>query len=621
MRRVRLHRYIFAFLVLPALGSAQVADYVINTVIGSSTATVLGDAGPANAAELSNPIGLYFDSSHNLFIADSGFNRVREVTGGTGTGIINTVAGDGTPAWLGDGGLAIDAEMYAPFKAITDSAGNIYISDVANQVIRMVTKSTGDITTYVGNNCCYGFNGDGSPATNVYLNHPVGMAFDTHGNLYFADSNNMRIRMLSPSGVVTTVAGNGNTGFSGDGGPAINAELNEPFGIAFDAYGNLYFADSHNNRIRVLLTNGNIATVAGNGKAGYSGDMIPATSAELNNPFDVAFDQYGNLYIADTNNYRIRKVTTAGTILTIGGGTGEGYSGDGFIGTNAKLNSASGVIVDSSNNVYIADSGNNVIRELTPYLPILNSGGVQTASSFGAFPSAAPGSWIEIYGADMSFSARTWTSADFTGNGLIAPTSLDGVSVTIGGQAAYVDYISATQINVQIPYTVAAGNQAVVVKDSAGASIENVSITINPVQPGMYAPAAFKVGGTQYAGALFSDGATYALPPGVGTGVPTRRANPGDLLTFYGVGFGPVTPTVPAGQVVQQPNPTGLPSFQLSIEGIPAQVEYAGLAPNAIGLYQFNVYVPSTVTASDAAPVTFSVGGVKGAQNLYISVQ
>ncbi len=615
-----MYRYLFAFLILPALGLTQVSDYVINTVIGVSTATVLGDGGPANAAELSNPIGMYFDASHNMFIADSGFNRVREVTGGTGAGIINTVAGDGTPAWLGDGGLATSANLDAPFKAITDSSGNTYIADVANQVIRMVSKSTGNITTLAGNNCCYGFNGDGNPATNVYLNHPVGLAFDTHGNLYFADSNNNRIRMLSPGGTVTTVAGNGNQGFSGDGGPAIAAQLNQPYGIAFDAYGNLYFADSHNNRIRVLLTNGNITTAAGNGKAGYSGDSIPAATAELNEPFDVAFDQYGNLYIADTNNYRIRKVTTAGTIFTIGGGTGEGYSGDGFIGTNAKLNSPSGVIVDSSNNVYIADSGNNVIRELTPYLPVVNGGGVATASSFGDFSSVAPGSWIEIYGSDMSFSARSWTAADFTGNGLIAPTSLDGVTVTVGGQPAYIDYISATQINAQIPYTVAPGNQPVVVKDAAGASVGNVSVTVNPVQPGMFAPPAFTVGGTQYAGAVFSDGVTFAMPPGAVSGIPSRRANPGDLVTFYGVGFGPVTPNIPAGQVVQQLNANGLPSFQLSIEGTAAQVEYAGLAPNAIGLYQFNVFVPN-VPPSDTASVTFSVGGVKGTQSLHIAVQ
>jgi len=613
-----MSRYLFAFLILPALGQAQIADYVINTVMGSSTATLLGDAGPANAAQLSNPIGLWFDSSHNLYIADSGFNRVREVTGGTGTGKINTLAGNGTPAWSGDGGLATSANLYAPFKAILDSSGNLYISDVSNQVVRMVSKSTGNITTFAGTNCCYGFAGDGGPANAAVLNHPVGLAFDSSGNLYIGDSNNHRIRMVAPNGIITTVAGNGNPGFSGDGGPATKAELNEPFGIAFDPYGNLFIADSANNRIRVLMTNGTITTVAGNGKAGYSGDMIPALTAELNQPFDVAFDPYGNLYIADSNNFRIRKVTTSGTILTVGGGTGEGYSGDGFIGTNAKLNSASGVVVDSSNNVFIADSGNNVIRELTPYPPSVNTGGILSASAFGAFNSIAPGSWIEIYGNDLSFSNRSWTTADFTGSGLIAPTSLDGVTVTIGGQPAYIDYISGNQINAQVPYSVAPGQQQLTVKTAAGAALVAATVTVNALQPGMFAPPSLKVGGNQYVGALFSDGATYALPPGAVSGVASRRANPGDIVTLYGVGFGPVTPNIPAGQVVQQSN--SLPSFQISIAGTPATVMYAGLAPDAIGLYQFNVVIPN-VTASDTALVTFSVGGVSGTQTLHIAVQ
>jgi len=612
-----MSRYLFAFLILPALGQAQISDYVINTVMGSSAATVLGDAGPANAAELSNPIGLWFDSSHNLYIADSGFNRVREVTGGTGAGKINTLAGNGTPAWAGDGGLATSANLYAPFKAILDSSGNLYISDVANQVVRMVSKSTGNITTFAGTNCCYGYAGDGGPANAAVLNHPVGLAFDSSGNLYIGDSNNHRIRMVTPGGTITTVAGNGNPGFSGDGGPATKAELNSPFGITFDASGNLYIADSGNNRIRVLMTNGTIVTAAGNGKAGYSGDMIPATTAELNQPFDVAFDPYGNLYIADTNNFRIRKVNTSGTILTIGGGTGAGYSGDGFIGTNSKLGFPSGVVVDSSNDVYIADSVNNVIRELTPFPPSVNTGGVLSASAFGAFNSVAPGSWIEIYGSDLSFSNRSWTTADFTNGGLTAPTSLDGVTVTIGGQAAYIDYISGNQINAQVPYNVAPGQQQLTVKTAAGAALVATTVTVCALQPGMFAPPLLKVGGTQYVGALFPDG-TYAMPPGAVQGITSRRANPGDVVTLYGVGFGPVTPNIPAGQVVQQSN--SLPQFQISIGGTPATVTYAGLAPDAIGLYQFNVVVPN-VTASDTALVTFSIGGVAGTQTLHIAVQ
>ncbi len=412
-----LFRNIFIGLFLPALTLAQVSSYTINTVVGSNTATALGDGGPPLSAELNTPVGLSFDAAHNLYIADSAFNRIREVTGGK----ITTVAGNGTAAWAGDGGLATGANLSAPYKAVFDSSGNMYIADLANQVVRMVSKSTGNISTFAGQNCCYGFAGDGGAATGAVLNHPFGLAFDSSGNLYIADSNNQRIRMVTPGGTITTVAGNGNQGFAGDGGPATKAQLNEPFGIAFDPSGNLFIADSGNNRIRVLMTNGNIATVAGNGKNGYNGDGILATAAELNRPFDVAFDAYGNLFIADTNNFRVREVTTNGMISTIGGGTGEGYSGDGFIGTNAKLNSPSGLAVDSSGNIYISDSGNNVIRELTPYLPFVNPGGVLSASAFGGFTSVAPGSWIEIYGSNLSYSASARGPGRLHGRELNSP--------------------------------------------------------------------------------------------------------------------------------------------------------------------------------------------------------
>jgi len=241
--------------------------------------------------------------------------------------------------------------------------------------------------------------------------------------------------------------------------------------------------------------------------------------------------------------------------------------------------------------------------------------GVVSASAFGGFTSAAPGSWIEIYGSNLASDTRSWTSGDF--HGVNAPTSLNGTSVTVGGQAAFVDYISPNQVNVQVPSNVLSGPQPVIVTTGNAVS-SPYTFTINAEEPGLLAPSSFKVGGIQYVTALFSDGVTYVLPPGAIAGITSRRAKPGDNITFYGVGFGPVIPNTPAGQIVQQTN--GLASFVLNFGQTQAAVSYAGLAPEAVGLYQFNVTVPNVVS-SDQVPVTFTLGGVAGTQTLYISVQ
>jgi uncharacterized protein (TIGR03437 family) len=249
-------------------------------------------------------------------------------------------------------------------------------------------------------------------------------------------------------------------------------------------------------------------------------------------------------------------------------------------------------------------------------LPSIKSGGVVSASAFGQFKSIAPGSWIEIFGSNLSTNSRSWAGSDFSG--VNAPTSLDGTKVTIGGQLAFIDYISPGQVNAQVPSNVGTGPQAVVVTTAAGASAP-YAITVNSVQPGLLAPPSFSIAGKQNVVALFSDGTTYVLPPAAISGVTSRRAQPGDVITLYGIGFGPVTPGIPAGQVVQQSNMLAMP-FQIQFGSTPATFTYDGLAPSAVGLYQFNVTVPS-VTSSDAVPVTFTVGGVTPAQTLYIAVQ
>jgi uncharacterized protein (TIGR03437 family) len=249
-------------------------------------------------------------------------------------------------------------------------------------------------------------------------------------------------------------------------------------------------------------------------------------------------------------------------------------------------------------------------------LPSISPGGVVSASAFGEFTSVAPGSWIEIYGSNLATDSRSWAGGDF--DGINAPTSLDGTKVTIAGQLAFVDYISPNQVNVQVPSNVPTGSQSMTVTTPAGTS-SSYTITVNSAEPGLLAPASFKVGGIQYVAALYFDGATFVLPPGAIAGLPSRRAQPGDTIVLYGVGFGAVTPAIPAGQIVQQTNSLAAP-FHLFFGGTEATVSYDGLAPQAIGLYQFNVTVPN-IPSSDQVPLTFTLGGAAGTQTLYISVQ
>jgi uncharacterized protein (TIGR03437 family) len=245
--------------------------------------------------------------------------------------------------------------------------------------------------------------------------------------------------------------------------------------------------------------------------------------------------------------------------------------------------------------------------------PSISTGGIVSASAFGEFASVSPGSWIEIYGSSLASDTRGWTGDDFSG--INAPTMLDGTSVTIGGQDAFIDYISPSQVNALIPFTVGTGTQPLIVKTGAGTS-PAVSVTVNAVSPGLLAPANFKIGSTQYVTALFADG-SYVLPVGAVSGLTSQPAKAGDEIVLYGVGFGPVTPSIPAGQLVGEAN--SIADFKVSIGGVPCTVQYDGLAPNYTGLYQFNVTVPSGVP-SGAAALTFTVNGVAGTQALYVAV-
>ena len=266
---------------------------------------------------------------------------------------IDTFAG--RPAFV-DGGPAVEAELYNPAGVAVDGAGNLYIADSSNNGIRKV-DSTGTITTIAGTGEL-GFSGDGGPAVEAELYYPAGVAVDSAGNVYIADTGNQRIRKVDSTGTITTIAGSGEFGFSGDGGPAVEAEFRSPRGVAVDSAGNVYIADAGNRLIRKVDSTGTITTIAGTGEFGFSGDGGPAAAARLAFPYGVAVDSAGNVYIADTGNQRIRKVDSTGTITTIAGSGEFGFSGDGGPAVEAEFRNPRGVAVDSAGNVYIADSGN-----------------------------------------------------------------------------------------------------------------------------------------------------------------------------------------------------------------------------------------------------------------------
>ena len=333
---------------------------IITTFAGNGDYSFYGDGGPASSAAIFRPSGTAFDNAGNLYIADSSNNRVRVVNT---SGIISTVAGNGTAGYGGDGGPATSAELNNPYSVAVDTSNNLYIADQNNHRVRKVTTA-GIISTFAGTGTA-GYNGEGITATSAQLNNPLGVAADLAGNVYISDSNNLRIRRVDIAGIISTVAGNGTVGFSGDSGPAVAAQISYPAGIAVDASANLYIADIYNNRVREVNSAGTISTLAGNGTAGYNGDGIAATSAELYYPTGIGTDAGGNIYISDEVNNRVRKVNSAGVISTVAGNGSFGYSGDGGPATNAQLYSATGVSVDSSSNLYISDRNNYRVRKVT----------------------------------------------------------------------------------------------------------------------------------------------------------------------------------------------------------------------------------------------------------------
>ncbi len=399
----------------------------IETYAGDGIAGYSGDGGSCAAAQLHTPAYITLDNFGNLFIVDFDNNVIRKINT---LGIISTIAGNGIQGYGGDNGPATAANLSAPTGVACDRFGNLYIADWGNNLIRKV-NSSGIITTVAGiAGGVGGYSGDNGLAFAARLNEPAGITLDYSGNIYFSDLGNYRVRKINTDGVISTIAGNGTPGYSGDNGPATAAQFVYLGYLAVSSSDEVYVADWENRRVRKVSTLGIVTTVAGNGLVGNSGDDGAATNAKLNAPNAVNFDDSGNYYISDNLAHVIRKVNPSGIISTVVGNGTMGFSGDGGPATAAQLNRPNSVIFNSSGNMYFADGYNNRIRKIT-YHPEPVKEITKQQNILSLFPNPTGGKMT-----------------------IAAPDKIENVVITnIVGQllfkCAYLNPVSTSEINVE----------------------------------------------------------------------------------------------------------------------------------------------------------------------------
>jgi uncharacterized protein (TIGR03437 family) len=603
---------------------------------GTNTGGFFGDGGPATAAGLTSPRDVAADLAGNLYIADG--VRIREVSNGT----IRTIAGDDY-MHIGDGASATAAQLFNPSALWLDAGGNLLIADTGTQRVRQV-DSSGIITTLAGTGVAapntegavaaaaplfdpvgvvkdpagnvlilesdriqeVGVDGrirtvmgtgshvqsvDGLPPIQTSLVSPHGMCIDRTGTVYVADAH--RILKWPPGGVVTTVAGNGLPGAAGDGGQATLAQLWYPYACDVDSFGNLYIADTDNHRIRKVDAGGVITTVAGTGLPGYGGDEGPATSADLWQPAGVAADDNGDIFISDTANNRIRQVTPDGVIHTIAGTGATSFGGDGGAALNAQINGPAGILLDGSGDLYFADTNNNRVRLMVPNgvispppVVVLPPLAVANAASRIAGP-VAPGELVTITGAGLGPPAGVGGTYD--ASGLLA-NQLAGTEVRFDGVPAPLLYAQASQINAQVPYTVSGNNTTHMEVFYQGKSAGMLDLTVTANVPAVFSTVVQQDG-------------TYNSQ--------TNPAPHGTFLTIYatgdGIEYGPDLAGLPAAV----PYPFPVLPVTVTLAGMAAEVVYAGSAPGLVGILQVDARVPGSFVPSGAVPLVLTVGTVQ----------
>ena len=606
---------------------------------GTGVPSFSGDGGRATSATLNSVNDLAADLNGNLYIGDAVRLRRVDPLGG-----ITTVAGDGYLHSVGDGGLATLAQLYQPSALTLDSAGNLFIADTATQRIRQVMRD-GTVTTLAGTGSAAQGAADGSPAAGVALNTPMGVAMDSSGdvlvadtynhriltvtparairsvagtgtggaspegtlpllaqlrgpravcadragNLYIVDTSNHRVLRLPPGGTLQTAAGNGSRGSAGDDGMARLAQLDTPSACATDSAANLFIADTANHAIRKVNPAGVISTVAGTGVQGTSWEESVATAARLDSPRGVAVDDMGDIFIGDTGNHRIRQVTPDGLMHTIAGSGAAGFAGDSGPASDALLNGPQGLFLDGAGDLYFADTGNDRIRRLTPDpvapAPAIQASAVTVANAISLLLGAvAPGEIASIFGGGLGPDIAVTGVLDATG---VLPGTLAGVEVRFDGAAAPIFYAQSGQVNVQVPYTVAGSDTVSVEVRYQGNLVGTATVPVAPSAPAML---------------------TLATNPDGSPNTTSAPAARGTWMTFYATGEGLTDGPNVAGVPAQAPYPHPLLAISLTISGVSADILYAGSAPGMIGVLQINARIPAGFVAPGETAAVLTVG-------------
>ncbi len=727
-----------------AAGAVYIADWGYNLVrkleggtlkIVAGASRSRGDGGPATSASLYYPRSVAIVTDGNLLIADTGNHKIRKFSPG---GAITTLAGTGLAGDAGDGGRAETARLNAPSGLAVDSAGNVYIGDTGNARLRKVRPSFGnDIVTIAGGNGAGG-EGDGAGPTSAQVRDINGIALDAEGNIYLADSGNNRIRKIMKDGsTIERFAGTAGAGAGAEGIPAVLSAVNSPYGVVAKD-GSIYFSDTNNHRVRRVLPNLTVETVAGTGAPGFSGDGAAARNARLNRPRGLAMDAEGNLYIADTDNHRIRHVNSGGLIRTIAGTEVAGFSGDGGAAVSAQLWSPTGVAVDSKGNIYVADQNNHRIRRLSADIsdrqlaiaggnnqsastgaklplplavrltnrvgapvagvsvgfiitrglaqlsagsavtntdgvasvtitlgpvpgdvlvvasvpgllsvqfqlttlgavvtgqPRILSGGVVGAGlSVPKVRQLSPNGLYTIFGENFAQPGGGWQvgPADLV-NGQL-PTRFQGVCVRVGvtpsapssGTLAPLIHVYPGQVSFQAPNLSASPSVGVQVILNCGegevrSNIENVEMRVASPEFLFFVQNA---DGRNPVAAVNAVTGVYVGPSGLIAGGNFVPAKPGDYVTIFGSGFGATNPLFFAGDLADRSAPvTALVSVTLGGQAVAASdILYTGATPGFAGLYQVNIRIPDNA-ADGNLPLGISVSGIPSPDGAYLTVK